>query len=226
MLYDILYYYGYLCDLWEEEYLVNVLLFFLLCRGLLEEKWWDVQVVHSGSIGLIGWVCAVGKVGRSGSRRKLVVRYVSFNSTNLGSNKVTVHCCFTSSSSPLLKRSSDLMCGRAYVSTSAHTLYESQVKSIAKRRKDSAKTQFSPKFNEMQTLQKEGATATVVSPGQILPVLRTANSSSSSSSNSAPVFSLEPMIWGLIPSYVKNPSGAANEHFKVIYLWNLILMPM
>ena len=161
---------------------------------------------------------------RSGSRRKLVACYVSFNSTNLD----RIRLRFTAASLPLPPPFEEVIrpdvWSRICLDICSYFI-RIPGEEYCQKKEDSAKTQF-PKFNEMQTRQKEGATATVVSPGQILPVLRTANSSSSSSSNSALVFSLEPMIWGLIPSYVKNPSGAANEHFKVIYLWNLILMPM
>ena len=102
----------------------------------------------------------------------------------------------------------DVMCGRAYVSTSANALYQGPVQNISKTKWKGATTSLSPKFSSVPL-----ETESTVSPGQNLPVLRC--KSSSGSSSSSPEFLLEPMCWGLIPSYVKNPTGDSSEHFKM-----------
>ena len=97
------------------------------------------------------------------------------------------------------------MCGRAYVSTSANALYQGPVQNIAESKWEKATTSFSPRFSSAPL-----DTEATVSPGQILPVMHCVNSSGTS-----PEFLLEPMVWGLVPSYVKSPSGNLSEHFKM-----------
>ena len=101
------------------------------------------------------------------------------------------------------------MCGRAYISTSANALYQGPVQSISKTKWKEATASFSPKFSSAPF-----KTESTVSPGQILPVLRCV-SSNGGSSRSSPEFLFEPMLWGLISPYNKNPTVEPGDFFKM-----------